>query len=99
MAKYSWLITVSAIVEMDEEDVRRFGAVWAAEEQLKQSVLAVLRERTREQPHTSVEWESLESTPLDGKPACGRCANCNCWVYDVETARISPRPASTAGLS
>jgi hypothetical protein len=89
MARQAWLISVSAIIEMDEEDARRFGALWQAEDALKQSLLTALSDRVPNQPLTTVEWESLSSTPLDGKPHFERCAVCNRWVFDVE----APSPA------
>lgn len=35
-------------------------------------------------PDVRVTWSSSTIVPLDGKPAVGRCAVCNRWVYDVE---------------
>lgn len=44
---------------------------------------------------TMAEWESMPVTPLDGKPAVGRCAVCNRWVYDFEN--VSERPPTRVG--
>ena len=43
--------------------------------------IAILSDR----PDVRVEWSSLTSMPLDGAEGYGRCAVCNCWVYDAES--------------
>jgi hypothetical protein len=84
MAKRAWLVSVSVILEMDEEDAGRFGAIWQAEDALTRAVLSALSSQVPDQPGTTVELQSLSSTPLVEKPPIGRCTVCKRWVHDVE---------------
>jgi hypothetical protein len=84
MATKSWLLTVSVLVEQDEEQPQRLGSGRRTDEEIQEAVTAALAHLLANRPGTVVEWQSLTSVPLDGKPACGRCAVCNRWVYDVE---------------
>ncbi|MDY3550938.1 hypothetical protein R5W24_000007 [Gemmata sp. JC717] len=62
-----------------------------AEEQIRKAVLAVLvAVLSEEVPDVRVGWESMSVVPLEGKPAVGRCAVCNRWVYDLENATELP---------
>lgn len=82
MATKSMLLTVSVLVEQDEETSARDG--WRAEDELTEAVTAAIAALYAGRAGTVVEWESLTSVPLDGKLNVGRCAVCNRWVYDVE---------------
>ncbi|MCE9563743.1 MAG: hypothetical protein K8U57_17005 [Planctomycetes bacterium] len=84
MATRSWLLTVSVLVEQDAELAAKLGPGWRTDDDLQEVVTAALSEFLAKRPDIVVEWQSMTSTPLDGKPAVGRCAVCNCWVYDVE---------------
>lgn len=82
MATRSWLLTVSVLIEQDEETVCRDG--WRSDDEFQQAVTDAIAALYASRSDTVVEWESMTSTPLDGKPAVGRCAVCNRWVFDVE---------------
>jgi len=84
MATRSWLLTVSVLVEQDEELAAKLGPGWRTDNELQEVVTAALAQFLAKRPDIAVEWESMTSPPLDGKPAVGRCAVCNRWVYDVE---------------
>jgi hypothetical protein len=84
MATQSWLLTVSVLVEQDEELAAKFGTGWRTNDELQEVVTAALAQFLAKRPDIAVEWESMTSTSLDGMPAVGRCAVCNRWVFDVE---------------
>src|ERR1700722_16680941 len=84
MATRAWLLTVSVLVEQDEELAAKLGPGWRTDNELQEVVTAALAQFLAKRPDVAVEWESMTSTPLDGKPAVGRCAVCNRWVYDAE---------------
>jgi hypothetical protein len=85
MATRSWLLTVSVLVEQDQELSEKPGPGWRTDDELQEVVTAALSRLLDRRPGIVVEWESMTSIPLDGKPAVGRCAVCNRWVYDVES--------------
>lgn len=89
MATSSWLLTVSVLVEQDRELAVKLGRGWDTDRQLQEVVTAALTEFLAKRPDIAVEWESMTSVPLDGKPGVGRCAVCNRWVYDVENVTAS----------
>ena len=82
MATRSWLLTVSVLIEQDEDTLLREG--WRTDEEFRNAVADAIAALYAGRSDTVVEWQSLTSVPLDGKPATGRCAVCNCWMYDVE---------------
>ena len=82
MATRSWLLTVSVLIEQEEETLRRNGS--RTDDEFQRAVTDAIAALYAGRSDTVVEWESLTSTPLDGKPSIGRCALCNRWVYDVE---------------
>jgi hypothetical protein len=84
MATQSWVLRVSVLVEQDEELAAKYGPGWRTDGELQKVVTTALAQFLAQRPDIKVEWESTYSIPLDGKPAVGRCAVCNCWVYDVE---------------
>ncbi len=84
MRTRSWLLTVSVLIEQDEETLRRNG--WRTDDEFQRAVTAAIAALYAGRSDTMVEWQSLTSTPLDEKPAVGRCAVCNRWVYDVQNA-------------
>jgi hypothetical protein len=87
MATVSHLITVSILVEQDEEALVHDGRSEDDElTQLTRVVTAAIAALYAGQEGTVVKWQSLTTVPLDGNPAVGRCAVCNRWVYDVENA-------------
>jgi hypothetical protein len=71
-------------VDEDADEARRIGWPTSTEEEIKKAVLAAVAVLFRDRPHVKVEWASSFIEPLNGKPACGRCAVCNRWVYDEE---------------
>jgi hypothetical protein len=93
MATRSWLLTVSVLIEQEEDTLRRNG--WRTDDEFQQAVTAAIAALYAGRSDTTVEWQSLSSTPLDGKPAVGRCAVCNRWVYDVENLT----PLTPTGIS
>ena len=62
-----------------------------ADEEIRKAILAAVAALLSDRPDVRVEWSSSSIMPLDGKPAVGRCAVCNRWVYDVEN-RTSHTP-------
>lgn len=84
MATSTNLLTVSLLVEEDSDAASSVPFPLRAEEEIRKAVLAAVAALLSSRPDVSVEWESLTIVPLDGKPSVGRCAVCNCWVYDVE---------------
>jgi hypothetical protein len=82
MPTRSWLLTVSVLIEQDEGTFRQNG--WRTDDEFQRAVTAAVAALFAGRSDTVVEWQSLNSTPLDGKPAVGRCAVCNRWVYDEE---------------
>jgi hypothetical protein len=71
MATRSWLLTVSVLIEQDEETLRRNG--WRTDDEFQRAVTDAIAALYAGRSDTAVEWQSLTSTPLDGKPAVGRC--------------------------
>jgi hypothetical protein len=82
MATRTKLLTISVLVEQDEETLSRDDR--RTDDEMRQAITAAIAALYAGRPGTVVEWESLTSVPLDGKPSVGRCAVCNRWVYDVE---------------
>jgi hypothetical protein len=83
MATQSWLLTVSVLVEQDEETLLHEGG-GRTDDEIRKAVAEAIAALYAGRCDTTVEWQSMTSVPLDGKPATGRCAVCNCWMYDVE---------------
>ncbi len=84
MATTTDLLTVSLLVEQNPAEVTGVPFFLRADEQIRKAVLAAVAAILSERPDVRVEWVSSSIVPLDGKPAVGRCAVCNCWVYDAE---------------
>lgn len=82
----SWLVSVSVLVEQTDppEDKVDLDAQTAYD--LREAVTAAIAQRFAGAPDVSVEWESMGTLPLDDLPGVGRCAVCNCWVFDVESS-------------
>jgi hypothetical protein len=80
------LLTISLLVEQDPAEAARVPFPLRADEQIRKAVMAAAAAVLSERTDVRVEWVSSSIIPLDGKPAVGRCAVCNCWVYDVEHA-------------
>jgi hypothetical protein len=89
------LLTISLLVEQDPVEAGRAPFPLRADEEIRKAVLAAVAVLLRDRPDTRVEWSSSFIVPLDGKPAVGRCAVCNCWMYDVENRT----PATPTGIS
>jgi hypothetical protein len=83
LATESTMLQVSLLVEEDAESTQRIGWPISTENEIRKAVLAAIAVLLRDRP-ARVEWASCRSVPLDGKPWFGRCAVCNCWVYDCE---------------
>jgi hypothetical protein len=89
MAKRSCLLTISVSVEQDEELAAAVGPLlWRTNDDIREVVTAALARFLVQRPDIAVEWESASYVPLDDRPAVGRCAVCNRWVYDVENATV-----------
>jgi hypothetical protein len=84
LATASSVLTVSLLIEEDEVIARKMPLPLRSDEEIRKAVLAAVAALLSSRPDVKVEWESLSIIPLDGKPAVGRCAVCNRWVYDVE---------------
>ena len=84
MATTSTLMTVSLLVEQDFAEAARTPFPLRADEEIRKAVLAAVAALLSDRPNMRVEWSSSTVVPLDGKPAVGRCAVCNRWVYDEE---------------
>jgi hypothetical protein len=78
------LLTVSLLVEQDPAVAGRVPFPLRADEEIRKAVLAAVAALLSDRADVRVEWVSSSLTPLDGKPGVGRCAVCNCWVYDAE---------------
>jgi hypothetical protein len=83
MATRSWLLTVSVLVEEDG-GLPEGAPGGRTDAEIQQAITIALADLVVGRPGIAVEWQSMTSVTLDGKPACGRCAVCNRWVYDVE---------------
>jgi hypothetical protein len=93
----STLLRVSVLVEEDAEAAKRLGWRTSSEEEIRKAVLAAIAVLLRDRPHVNVEWASSASIPLDGKPEFGRCAVCNCWVFDLDADRDTPGAGGVSG--
>jgi hypothetical protein len=88
LAIESALLQVSLIVEEDAEAGQGIDWPMSTEEEIRKAVLAAVAVLLRDRPYVRVKWSSCRSVPLDGKPWFGRCAVCNCWVYDCESPSV-----------
>ncbi len=86
MATEVTLLTVSFLVEQDPAVASRTPFPLRTDEEIRKAVLAALAAVLSDRPDVRVAWESMSVVPLEGKPAVGRCAVCNRWLYDVENA-------------
>jgi hypothetical protein len=78
------LLTISLLVEQNRAETARLPFPLRADEQIRNAVLAAVAALLSDQPNVRVTWSSSTIEPLEGKPAVGRCAVCNRWVYDEE---------------
>lgn len=93
------LHTISLLVEEDPAVARQIPFPMRAEEEIRKAVLAAVAAVLSYRQDVRVEWASSLIVPLEGKPAVGRCAVCNCWVYDVENATAkTPRGISRGAV-
>jgi hypothetical protein len=97
LASESTLLTVSLIVEEDAAVAERVPFPLRAEEEIRKAILAAVAAILSDRPDVRVEWSSLTTTPLDGSQSYGRCAVCNCWVYDAESAEGERRGGVSLG--
>jgi hypothetical protein len=84
LATASTLMTISFLVEEDPALASCTPFTLRSEEEIRKAVLAAVAVLLSDRPDVRVAWESMSLVPLDGKPAVGRCAVCNRWVYDAE---------------
>jgi hypothetical protein len=84
MGTRTWLIHVHVAVEQPEELTQNFGPDLQTQNSIEEVVTAALARHFSGSLETRVWWESMGMTQLDGKPGVGKCAICDCWVYDVE---------------
>jgi hypothetical protein len=93
------LLTISLLVEQDPAEAARVPFPLDADEQIRKAILAAVAAVMSDRPDVRVKWVSSYIMPLDGKPAVGRCAVCNCWVYDVENATdLTPTAISRGAI-
>lgn len=95
MATTTTMLQVSLLVEEDAVSAQRARWPIDTEEEIRKAVLAAVAVLLRDRPHAQVRWSSCLQVPLDGKPGFGRCAVCNCWVYDCD----SPSEMGADGVS
>lgn len=85
MATHSSLLTISFLVE---ENLAVPGKIpfpmQRTDDEIRDAVLDAISTLLNDREDLAVEWMSTSTEPLEGKPATGRCAVCNCWVFDVE---------------
>jgi hypothetical protein len=86
LARTTDLLTISFLVEQDPAEAARMPVPLWADEEIRKAVLAAVAAVLSYRLDVRVEWSSSTRVPLDGKPAVGRCAVCDRWVYDVENA-------------
>jgi hypothetical protein len=89
------VLTVSLLIEQDPAEAAQMPFPLRADEEIRKAVLAAVAALLGYRPDVRVTWSSLTIVPLDGKPAVGRCAVCNRWVYDVENRT----PLTPTGIS
>lgn len=81
------LLSVSLLVEQDPSIAAQVPLfVLQTDERIRRVVLEAITSALSDRLDVRVEWVSSECTPLDNKQAVGRCAVCNCWVYDFYNA-------------
>jgi hypothetical protein len=80
------LLTISLLVEQDAAEAAGMPSALRPDEEIRKAVLAAVAAVLSYRPDVRVAWSSSTIVPLDGKPAVGRCAVCNRWVYDAENA-------------
>jgi hypothetical protein len=97
LASESTLLTVSLIVEEDATVAGRVPFPLRTEEEIRKAILAAVAALLSDRPDVRVEWSSLTTTPLDGTEGCGRCAVCNRWAYDAESAEGERRGGISRG--
>ncbi len=95
MATTTDLMTISLLVEQDPAEAARMPFPLRADEEIRKAVLAAVAVVLSYRADVRVEWSSSTIVPLDGKPAVGRCAVCNRWVYDEEHST----PLTPTGIS
>jgi hypothetical protein len=95
LATESDLLTVSILVEQDPAEAAQLPFPLRADEEIRKAILAAVAVLLPNRPDVRVSWSSSSIVPLDGKPAVGRCAVCNRWLYDVENRT----PNTPTGIS
>lgn len=84
----STLLTISLLVEEDSDIAARVAHPLRAEEEIRKAVLLAVAVLLADggRADVRVECSSLNSLTLNETEGYGRCAVCNCWVYDAERA-------------
>jgi hypothetical protein len=82
LATKTTLLSVSVLIEQQEDEAHRIRWESGAEEEVQKAVLTAIAVLLRNRPDVSVKWEGSCEVPLDGKPCFGRCVVCNRWVHD-----------------
>jgi hypothetical protein len=92
-------MTISLLVEQNPAVASQVPFPLRTDEEIRKAVLAAVAAILSERPDVRVEWVSYTQTPLDGKPAVGRCAVCNRWVYDEENrTKLTPTGISRGAV-
>jgi hypothetical protein len=80
----STMLQLTLLVEEEATTAKRPGWPLSTDAEIRKAVLVAVAVLLRDRPSARVEWTSSRSIPLDGKPWFGRCAVCQCWVFDCE---------------
>jgi hypothetical protein len=97
LAKATDQLTISLLVEQDLAEEAQVPFPLRADEEIRKAVLAAVAAVLAYRSDVRVTWSSSTVEPLDGKPAVGQCAVCNCWVYDVENRTLATPTGISAG--
>lgn len=82
----STLLTVSLLVEEDDDIAARVTFPLRSEEEIRKAVLLAVGLLMTDggRRDVQVEWSASSSMSLDGAKGYGRCQVCDRWVYDAE---------------
>ena len=87
MPTYSRLLTVSLVVEQDAASASDYREEFRSDDEIISALLTAITDLHDQQEKVSVSWQSTGIQSLDDCQAqglCGRCSQCNRWVYDAE---------------
>ncbi|QEH67703.1 hypothetical protein [Cellulosilyticum sp. WCF-2] len=80
--KKTVLIKVSYLVDMEDEDLSKVDGLL---DKITSEVSEDINLQLNTNEMISLKWEGTSSRVLDSERInCGKCANCNGWVTDIE---------------